>query len=417
MKILILSIGSRWDMEPFLAIAKIMKDNWHQVMCVFPAQFAQFAKDTDVDFTPFSWDFLQLMNSKEWVQVMWRKWNVFNQISSLFKLYKNSLKLQDQLVKEQEDIINSFAPDRVVFNGKCVFCYLWWIINPGKATLISPAPWLVHPVDEFPSIWFKKNLGKTLNRFTYSILNFFIVHSIVAWQKKYMIKLWITKSQVKQYLLSCKMWFNVSPSLFSRPAYWSDNAQVLGYHERDKQVNWQPSNELEKFLSSHEKILLLTFGSMVNSKPKINTQLFINILEKHKIPTIINTFAWWLVQPQDYNKSLFYFTNQIPYEWIMPKVYWVIHHGWSGTTHMCLKYGCANMIIPHIVDQFLFNNIVSNNWFGPKWLPINKLNYLELEKLILDLYNNKSYKSNVKRISQNMQNENLIDKLIDLIIK
>ncbi|MEF2174959.1 MAG: glycosyltransferase [Candidatus Absconditabacteria bacterium] len=416
MKILILSIGSRGDMEPFLAIAKIMKDNGHQVMCVFPAQFSQLAKDTNVDFTPLSGDFIEMMNSDEGVNIMGRKGTIFTQFRALWNLYKKSLKLQDQLVKEQKEIINSFLPDRVVHNGKCVYCYLWGIQNPGKATLISPAPGLVHPVEDFPSIGFKKNLGKRLNRITYSILNYFIVQSISSGQKQYMKQMGITKSQVKQYLLTCKMGFSVSPSLFTRPTYWPENAQVLGYHERDKQVNWQPSKELEKFLDSHEKILLLTFGSMVNSKPEQNTKLFMDILQKHKIPTLINTFAGGLVPLENYDCSLFYFVEQIPYEWIMPKVYGVIHHGGSGTTHMCLKYACVNMIIPHIVDQFLFNNIISSNKFGPKGLPINKLNYNQLEKLILDLYATKSYKSNVQNISQIMQNENFTDKLISFII-
>ena len=46
MKIILISIGIRGDMEPFLAIGEILKEKGHQVICAFPEQFRNLAEDS-----------------------------------------------------------------------------------------------------------------------------------------------------------------------------------------------------------------------------------------------------------------------------------------------------------------------------------------------------------------------------------
>lgn len=50
MKVLITSIGTRGDMEPFLAIAELLKNKGHEVTCLFPDQFKPLVGDTGVNF-------------------------------------------------------------------------------------------------------------------------------------------------------------------------------------------------------------------------------------------------------------------------------------------------------------------------------------------------------------------------------
>jgi len=89
---------------------------------------------------------------------------------------------------------------------------------------------------------------------------------------------------------------------------------------------------------------------MLNPEPEIKTKTIIEIFERNSIPAIINTASGGLVRPEKFDSQLIHFVAQIPYNWIFPKMYGVIHHGGSGTTHLALKHGCATMIIPHIID-------------------------------------------------------------------
>jgi hypothetical protein len=63
----------------------------------------------------------------------------------------------------------------------------------------------------------------------------------------------ITRKQVRHALLTNKTIYTISPSLFSRPNNWKENIKVLGYHERNKVVNWKPGEALENFMQKKRR--------------------------------------------------------------------------------------------------------------------------------------------------------------------
>jgi len=155
---------------------------------------------------------------------------------------------------------------------------------------------------------------------------------------------------------------------------------------------------------------------MINPHPEKNTKTILQILERHKIPAIINTCAGGITQPENYNNQLIHFVESIPYDWIFPKTYGVIHHGGSGTTHMALKYGCANMIIPHIIDQFVWNKIIHEKEVGPLGLDISKITVNNLEPKMIDLLENNCYKKNAKKLSKEILSENFRSEICNFIL-
>ena len=121
--------------------------------------------------------------------------------------------------------------------------------------------------------------------------------------------------------------------------------------------------------------------------------------------------------PKEYDTNLIRFVKQIPYDWVLPKIYGVIHHGGSGTTHMALKYGCASMIIPHIIDQYLWNDLVSGLGAGPKGVAVNKMTRQNVEYRILDLFHNQSYKAKALELSQEMRKERFREQIYSTIVQ
>ena len=45
MKIIPIAIGSRGDIEPFIAMAEILQNSGHEVICAFPEQFRNLTED------------------------------------------------------------------------------------------------------------------------------------------------------------------------------------------------------------------------------------------------------------------------------------------------------------------------------------------------------------------------------------
>ncbi|PKG42867.1 glycosyltransferase, partial [Psychroflexus sp. MES1-P1E] len=309
-------------------------------------------------------------------------------------------------------------PDIIVHNAKCNYPVIWGMKNKKRTVLVSPVPYFMYYVQGHSHIGFNKNFGTFINKLTYRLSNYGLVKTIYDSQKSIPEKLSISKKQIKENLFKKDLVYTISPSLFQRPNYWNENVQVSGYHERSKTINWEPSQELLDFLNNHNKVLFLTFGSMINSFPRETSSLIYNELNKLKIPVIVNTASGGLIKIDKFalNEN-FFFVNQIPYDWIFNRVYGVIHHGGSGTTNSALKYGCVTLIIPHIIDQFGWNNLISKLGAGPKGISINKLKKDKLNTLIYDLYNRKHYLKTANEISQKMKDEKLEDKLYKDIIK
>lgn len=417
MKILLMSIGSRGDIEPFLAIAELLKKKGHEVVGVFPEQFKNLAEEVGIGFRSLGPEFLALLDTEAGKLIMGGDSSGLKKLFSYIALARQSMPIQKKLILRQHKIVTEESPDLIIHNSKAIYTILWSIKHPNQTVHISPIPYLVHTVVNHPHIGLgNRNLGSFINALTYRLGNFGIIQTAKKAAKWLQLPEKVSGPQIKHALLNETMVYCISPSLFPRPHYWPSHVHVVGYQERNKTLSWQADDELEHFLKKHNKILLLTFGSMTNQHPAEKTKLFLEILEKHNISTIINTSVGGLIKPEVYNKELFHFVTQIPYDWIFPKVYGVIHHGGSGTTHMALRYGCANMIVPHIIDQFLWNGVVHAHGVGPRGVAINKLTTNELEPKILDLWQNQTYKSKVSDMAERMQTEVFDDELYSALV-
>ncbi len=416
MKILLTSIGTRGDVEPFLAIGELLARKGHEVIFSFPAQFEAIV-NKHFSFYALSPQFVALLESKEGRTLM-GKARLLSKIQAMARIYKKSLAVNKTLVEQQYEIIEKENPDLIVHNVKCNYPVLWGLKHSKKTILVSPVPYFIYYVAGNVHVSFNKNFGTLLNKLTYRLSNFGLIKTIYDAQKHLPKDIKFSKSTIKQALLGKKLAYTISPQLFQRPNDWADHVQVLGYHERNKHTDWTPSEALIQFLEKNPKVLFITFGSMVNTFPEETSTLIYQVLDDLGVPTIINTAAGGLLRLDTFaQKEKFYFTTQIPYDWLLGKVYAVMHHGGAGTTHSALKYGCPSLIIPHIIDQFSWNSLIHKLGIGPKGISINKLSGKKLTVMLNDLLNNENYKNNATKITRQMADEKLEDQLYDFIIK
>jgi len=416
MKIILLSVGTRGDMEPFLAIGNLLKEKGDQVICAFPEQYRSLAEEVNMEFTSLETKFIELLESDDGKAALGASGSGIRKMMAYIKLARHQTEVNKELVSKQYDLIESEKPDRIVYNGKAMYPIIWELNNRGKAILISPVPY-VHYVKDHTHVAFNSNYGPFLNKLTYSLANFGLITTVMITKKWLKLSGEITRKRIKNALLSNKAIYTISPSLFPKPDYWNENIKVLGYHKLDKAVNWQPDSELNDFLQKHDRILFITFGSMTNPEPEKKTRIFIDILIQNNIPAIINTASGGLVKPEPFDSDLILFIPQIPYDWILPKVYGIIHHGGSGTIHLGLRYGCATMVIPHIIDQFVWNKLIYTMGAGPKGMNIHKINTKNLEPKILELVNNESYKKQAEKVARQMVKEDFRKELYASIVK
>jgi UDP:flavonoid glycosyltransferase YjiC (YdhE family) len=415
MKALLFSLGTRGDIEPFLAFAQHIKKSGHTVICAFPVQFQDFVQDLGFDFRGLSEKFLELLEGEKAKLILGGQGNIFKKMNALIWMIRVSQSMQKEVMIQQHDIVDEEKPDIIIYNQKCLYPMVWGMGNPGKTTLLSPLPCTIHEFTSHAALGMGGDHGKFLNRLTYRFSNFFLFQTIKSATKKYHkeLGLKLRVGQIKEYLLRTeRMIYTISPSLFERPVYWPQNVQIVGHYERYREDGWRLEKDLEKFIDQQNNIVFITFGSMTNPEPAQKTSEILSVLAKLHIPAIINTASGGLVRPESYPDHV-YFTENIPYSHIFPKVYAVIHHGGSGTTHTAVKHGCANMIIPHILDQHVWNDIIFQQGLGPKGFPVKKLTAKRLEEKLHQLLDNPAYKDRAMELAGKMQKEthNRIDLL------
>ena len=409
-------MGTRGDVEPFLAVGEILSERDWEVVCLFPEQFRGMTEAMGFRFHGFSEDFLKLIEGSDAKEILGGEGGVFSRLKNWGSLARKGMKLARESVEIQHRIQIDEAPDRIIYHPKCNTAIVWGIANPGKAIMLAPIPGLAHAVDDFAPMW--KDFGRSVNRASYRLINWFKAFAVKKFTKKLTKDHGIEKLSVsainKEMLETEKTIYTVSPSLFERPDYWPETAQVVGYFERDKAVDWTPDERLLNFLETHEKIVFISFGSMTNTDPKRKTETIVNALRRNKIAAIINTSWGGLAEINDVPEHVM-FVNDVPYDWLYPHIYAVVHHGGSGSTHMALKYGCPSLVIPHALDQPFWARIIHEKGLGPEPLPIRKLNEPEFESRMIDLCDNRTYKMNAQQLSGQMATEANRDKLFRLI--
>jgi sterol 3beta-glucosyltransferase len=417
MKAILFSIGTRGDIEPFLAIAQLLNDKKWDVLCVFPEQFREMVESMGLCFKGFGKEFLELLDGEDAKMFMGGRGSIFKRLAILLRMSKAAIKLSKEIIAVQHRIQLEENPDRIIYHPKCNYALVWGMANPGKSIMVSPIPFMGHPIDHLTALG--NNYGKFLNRLSFwgtNAMKAIVLKNVSRPYRKDYKEIKISVSSIKKAMLEKeKTFYTISSSLFPRPGYWPEQAKVVGYYERDKTVNWQPNEDLIKFLKRREKIVFITFGSMSNSNPTEKTRVIVDVLKKHNISAIINT-SWGGLEEINERLENILFVNNIPYDWVFSKMYAIIHHGGSGTTHTALKYRCPSLIVPHILDQFYWSKIISRLRLGPEGISIKNLDEKIFERKLLDLMSNQSYKNNATIISEKIKTESNVEKLYDMII-
>ncbi|EAR00557.1 glycosyltransferase [Maribacter sp. HTCC2170] len=416
MRVLLIAVGTRGDIEPFLAIAVKLKQKGHDILCCFPEQFKKMTCALEIPFQGLGKEFLELLDTEDGKSVMGSKLTFFRKLKVYYHLYRKSSEINKRMAQRQKEIIAVFNPDRVLFHIKSIYPLLWAIEHPNKVVLVSPIPYLVHVTKKHGHIGFNKNYGLFMNKLTYRLSNFALIKNVLSIAKHMDPSNKVSHSLLKGTLLNIKMLYTVSPTLFSKPLNWPDHVRVFGHQGSTTSKIWNMDESLEKFLEKHDKVLFVTFGSMKNDNPEEKTKAILDVVQNYGLPTIVNTSSGGLVIPDNYNAELVYFVSNIPYEHIFPNVHAVIHHGGAGTTHLALKHGCPSLIIPHIIDQYMWANLIHSHGAGPRSISIAKMNSKNLKPKILDLFQNNVYKMMTKQLSLGLKEENYTKELLQFLI-
>lgn len=388
MRILLMSIGSRGDMEPFLALGQELAEAGHDIGFCFPEQFERLALEVSPTFYPQDKSFLELLEGPEIRKIMGQVGNGLSRLKTVLSLMGRTKAIQQQLIRDQAASVAAFEPDEVIFHIKCIYPVLYALRLKGRVRMLSPMPCLVHTTDRHPHIAFGKPRWPWWNRLTYRLAEKALINqSILGYGKSFIQSHgWSVSGQELQrfYQNDCPVEYAYEASLFARPNEWPSHAVVTRFRERSKPMEGHWSDGLDAFLDAHEAVVYVGFGSMVNAQPQQIAADVIAVCGQSGLGVVMNRSWGGLEPPEDTPKHAF-IVDDVPFEKLFPRVDAVVHHGGSGTTHSALRCGLPQAIIPHIADQFFWSRQVVQAGHGVPGFPIKQWSRSRFAELITSL--------------------------------
>ena len=171
----------------------------------------------------------------------------------------------------------------------------------------------------------------------------------------------------------------ISPHVYQPNPLWAPHHQIVGYWFADEPVGWSPSEDLLAFLEKGDPPILISLGAMSlgNRGAEESVNLFVDAIQQVEARAVIQG---WKAGIKDRSLTANIFAAEsLPHSWLLPHCVGVVHHGGYGTTAAGFRAGIPALVIPHIADQFYWGQRVHELMVGPK--PIRRA-ILEINGLV-----------------------------------
>ncbi|VVA96768.1 unnamed protein product [Arabis nemorensis] len=404
MQIVMLIVGTRGDVQPFVAIAKRLQDYGHRVRLATHANFKEFVLTAGLEFYPLGGD------PKVLAEYMVKNKGFLPSGPSEIPVQRNQMKdiiysLLPACKEPDPDSGISFKADAIIANPPA-----YGHTHVAEALKIPihvffTMPWT--PTSEFPHPLsrVKQPAGY---RLSYQIVDSLIwlgIRDMVNDLRKKKLKLrpvtYLSGTQGSgSNIPHGYMW---SPHLVPKPKDWGPQIDVVGFCFLDLASNYEPPAELVEWLEAGDKPIYIGFGSLPVQEPEKMTEIIVEALQRTKQRGIINK-GWGGLGNLKEPKDFVYLLDNVPHDWLFPRCKAVVHHGGAGTTAAGLKASCPTTIVPFFGDQPFWGERVHARGVGPAPIPVDEFSLHKLEDAINFMLDDK-VKSSAETLAKAMKDE------------
>jgi sterol 3beta-glucosyltransferase len=383
MHITILALGSYGDVLPIVTLGQGLKAAGHQVGVVTFENFENMVARHGLDFHSLRGDSQAILQASHGLALaesgqnfirMWRA--AMQSFGVLAKSYVHDMSSLD--LWETDIIINQLPGGLFGYDLAEKLDLPMFIVAVMPLTRTHAFPMLA-----FPSIF---GHFPGYNALTYRIAEQLVWQcfrpTINRWRKEL---LGLPKQSFWGYF--GKIGTSRSPILngFSehvvpRPPDWGEHVHLTGYWFPEDE-DWQPPDQLRRFIEAGSPPVFIGFGSMPVRNPTRTTAIILKALKQSGLRGIIHT-GWAEIGNDDLPDHVFKI-DYAPYGWLFPQMAAVVHHGGSGTTAFGLRAGVPSLIVPFVFDQFYWGKRIFALGVGPAPIPFRNLSVEGLAEALI----------------------------------
>ena len=364
MRVSIHTLGTRGDVQPYLALALGLQVAGHEVLLAAPSQFEAFVGSRGIRFAHLPGEFLDLMETPEAKAAM----SGSGGFAAGFALIKHFKPIGRKELTQEWSAAKQLRPELIIYHPKAIAAphIAERLGCPG--VLASPLPGFT-PTREFasPLVPFK-SLGP-LNRVTHSLMagsGEAIFRGMVAEWRVSELGL---KSRPVRPLRPVATLYAYSPHVLPVPRDWPESVDVTGYWFLDDDQDWGPDAAFSAFLGAREAPVYVGFGSMPGLDPEAMTKVIVEALARVRKRGVLAT-GGGAIGGRDTSSGHVHFIEGAPHDKLLPLMAACVHHGGAGSTAASLRAGKPTVICPFFGDQLFWGRRVEELGVGPA--PIDK---------------------------------------------
>ncbi|TRM59795.1 glycosyltransferase family 1 protein [Schizophyllum amplum] len=380
MSIVIMIVGSRGDVQPFVALGKSLARDGHRVRIASHETFRGFVNDHGLEFFDVGGD------PKELMSYMVKNPGLMPGMESLTNGdIGKKRKMMDGCWKAcnspDQKTGRPFIADAIISNPPA-FAHVHCAEAMGIPLLLSfTMPWCATGAFPHPLVDISfSNAGERLtNYISYALAD------ILTWQgmgdivNKFrnralgLPSLSVRSGPGLSERLRVPWTYCMSPALVPKPTDWSNHIDVVGFYFLDLATSYTPPDDLAAFLSAGPAPVYIGFGSVVVDDPAEMSRIIFEGTKRAGVRALVSA-GWGGLGGVDVPSNIFILGN-IPHDWLFSngRVAAVVHHGGAGTTAIGLANGLPTVVVPFFGDQGFWGDMIHRAGAGPEPIPHKKL--------------------------------------------
>jgi UDP:flavonoid glycosyltransferase YjiC (YdhE family) len=388
MHIALLALGSRGDVQPFVALGLALVARGHRVRLLAAADYADLAAPYGLEFAPLIGAIRDLMDTGMALEAL---------DSARGRL---PLGFARRFVAQVAPLLPPLASDTLagcadadLMVASTLGCYVGLSVAERLGVPLIPAHF--HPVGptwDAPDVSFPSAPRGLPLRGPYHRLS----HTLAAhglWQLLH-APLNAARAAIGLGPISrAGAWslarrppplalYAYSASLAARPRDWPAFRQITGPWLLDRPAGWEPPRTLAAFLDAGPPPVYVGFGSILAGRdPAGVAGLVSEALARAGRRGLLYRGAWGDLDGFALAVHMLRI-GDTPHDWLFPRVAAVVTHGGAGTVTAALRAGAPPVVLPVFGDQRIWARRVAELGVGPPPIPRAELTIERLTQAV-----------------------------------
>jgi sterol 3beta-glucosyltransferase len=354
MRIAVLSLGSRGDVQPMVALAAALTQRGHDVRVVAHENFAPLAEGHGVAFRGIPGDFGTVLGSTDGKRMTASGRNPLAIVGAMRAIAAKHARDWLRQVREHCSDIDVVVSETTTFPIAASLAErsgIAWVhasFAPVSPTGAFPSPILPFPAVRLPG-WANKlqhQLGRQLLWQAFRRTNDDL-------RRDMGLPPWPLAGPFARFDRERRpVLMAFSEQVVPRPTDWAPHLKTTGYWFLDRPASWAPPPDLVRFLEAGPPPVYIGFGSMSMSAPRDAAAIVAEAIGKVGCRAVID--GGWAGLRTELRDDAIFVVDDVPHDWLFPRMAAVVHHCGAGTTAAALRADVPSIGVPFMADQFFW---------------------------------------------------------------